>query len=62
MLALVARGLTNAQVAAALFLSARTVNWHLTANYGKLGVRSRTQPTRWAHEHGLVSVDRSAHR
>lgn len=53
-LALVARGLTNAQVAEALFLSARTVNWHLTTIYGKLGVRSRTQATRWAHEHGLA--------
>lgn len=36
-LALVIGGLTNEQVAARLFLSARTVNWRLTAVCRKLG-------------------------
>jgi DNA-binding CsgD family transcriptional regulator len=43
---LVADGRTNAEVAAALFLSERTVSSHLTRVYGKLGVRSRTELAR----------------
>jgi DNA-binding CsgD family transcriptional regulator len=38
---LVAQGLTNAEVAATLFLSAKTVAAHLTHVYVKLGLRSR---------------------
>jgi DNA-binding CsgD family transcriptional regulator len=41
--ALVAGGRTNREVAAALFLSERTVESHLSHVYGKLGVRSRTE-------------------
>jgi predicted ATPase/DNA-binding CsgD family transcriptional regulator len=52
-LAQVAQGLTNDEVAARLFLSSRTVNWHLTAIYRKLAVRSRTDAVRFAVEHGL---------
>jgi len=40
---LVAQGRTNREVAAALFLSERTVASHLTHVYTKLGVRSRTE-------------------
>jgi DNA-binding CsgD family transcriptional regulator len=43
---LVARGRTNAEVAAALFLAERTVASHLTHVYAKLGVRSRTELAR----------------
>lgn len=40
---LVAEGATNREVAAALFLSPKTVEFHLTKVYAKVGVRSRTE-------------------
>jgi predicted ATPase/DNA-binding CsgD family transcriptional regulator len=52
-LRLVARGLTDAQVADELVLSRRTVSTHLTSIYGKLGINSRSAATRFAVEHGL---------
>lgn len=53
-LRLVASGLTDAQVAAHLFLSTRTVNAHLRTIYQKLDLPSRSAATRWAATHGLV--------
>ena len=41
--ALVAEGKTNREVAAALFLSDRTVEGHLSRIFGKLGIRHRTE-------------------
>lgn len=40
---LVASGLSNREVAAELFVSMKTVQYHLTRIYAKLGVRSRTE-------------------
>jgi len=40
---LVASGRSNKQVAAALFLSQKTIEHHLSRIYAKLGVRSRTE-------------------
>jgi DNA-binding CsgD family transcriptional regulator len=42
----VAEGLNNAEAAAALYLSRKTVEAHLTRIYRKLGVRSRTDLVR----------------
>ena len=53
-LSLVARGLTNAQIAQELYLSPRTVNGHLNYIYRKLEVSSRSAAVRFALEHGLV--------
>jgi predicted ATPase/DNA-binding NarL/FixJ family response regulator len=53
-LRLVAKGLTNAEVAEKLFLSSRTVDWHLSSIYRKLGLHSRTEASRFASEHGLL--------
>jgi predicted ATPase/DNA-binding CsgD family transcriptional regulator len=53
-LGLVAQGMTNAEVAEKLFLSSRTVNWHLTSIYRKLGSHSRTEAARFAVEYGLL--------
>jgi ATP/maltotriose-dependent transcriptional regulator MalT len=52
-LRLVARGLSNAQVAEELTISSRTVNSHLTSIFGKLGVSSRNAATRFALENQL---------
>lgn len=40
---LVATGMTNREVAAELFLSVKTVQFHLTRVYAKLGIRSRAE-------------------
>jgi non-specific serine/threonine protein kinase len=53
-LRLVASGLTNAEVAKELFLSSRTVDWHLNSIYRRLGFHSRAEATRFASEHGLL--------
>jgi DNA-binding CsgD family transcriptional regulator len=54
-LELVASGLSDAQVAAKLVLSPRTVSTHLQSIYNKLGVNSRVAATRFALEHRLIS-------
>ena len=43
---LVADGLTNRQVAAQLFLSPRTIDFHLRNLFRKLGISSRTELAR----------------
>jgi non-specific serine/threonine protein kinase len=52
--ALVAEGLTNSQVASRLYLSPRTVSQHLRSVYRKLGVPSRAAAAREASERGLI--------
>jgi DNA-binding NarL/FixJ family response regulator len=44
---LVARGATNKEVATDLFVSAKTVEFHLSNVYRKLGIRSRTELVRY---------------
>jgi DNA-binding NarL/FixJ family response regulator len=54
-LSLLARGLRNKEIAARLYVSERTVNFHLANIYQKLGVSGRTEALSRALEQGLVS-------
>lgn len=53
MLALVAQGLANKQIARRLGISERTVKAHLGAVYRAIGVADRTSAALWANRHGL---------
>jgi len=53
-LRLVARGMTNNEIAETLFLSRRTVHAHLRSIFHKLGVGHRSAATRYAIQHGLL--------
>jgi predicted ATPase/DNA-binding CsgD family transcriptional regulator len=55
--ALAARGLTNRDIAAQLFLSVRTVEVHVDHILTKLGFRTRTQLAAWVYEEGLRPED-----
>jgi DNA-binding NarL/FixJ family response regulator len=50
----VARGRTNQEIAAELFISLSTVKTHLTSVQGKLGVRNRVEIAAWAWENGAT--------
>lgn len=53
-LALVGRGMSNAELAAALFLSEATVKTHVARIFAKLTLRDRAQAVVVAYETGLV--------
>ena len=56
-LAALATGATNKQIAEGLRVSPKTVMHHSVAIYKKLGVSGRAGATAWAYQHGLVGLD-----
>jgi DNA-binding NarL/FixJ family response regulator len=52
---LVARGMTNAEIAAQLFIAVATVKTHLGSLQAKLNLRNRVEVAAWAWERRLVS-------
>lgn len=54
MLHAVARGLSTKAISRELWVTERTVKFHLTNIYRKLGVHNRAQAMRYAYAHGLV--------
>ncbi|MFD0714445.1 response regulator [Paenibacillus sp. GCM10027626] len=53
-LKLVGRGLSNQEIAEELFIGIKTVKFHVTNIFAKLGVDDRTQAAIYAHKHGIA--------
>ena len=53
-LKLIAAGLSNAEIAASLVVSAATVKTHINHIFQKTGARDRAQAVRYAYDHGLA--------
>jgi DNA-binding NarL/FixJ family response regulator len=54
-LRLMARGATNAEIAATLFVAEATVKTHVGSIFSKLGVRDRASAIVFAYDHGVVT-------
>jgi len=57
MIALVAQGLSNQEIAERAYLSINSVKTYLRTGYRKLGIERRSQAVLWGLRHGLVPPD-----
>ena len=53
-LALMAEGLSNPEIAARLYIGQTTVKTHINNAFAKIGVRNRAEAVRYAYQHGLT--------
>lgn len=56
MLALIAEGLSNAEIAQRLFVSQATVKTHINNLFAKTAVRDRAQAVSYAFRHGITGT------
>jgi DNA-binding NarL/FixJ family response regulator len=61
-LGLIAQGLSNAEIAARLYLSRSTVKTHINQIFTKTGSRDRPQAIVYAHRHGIHAEEDPAQR
>jgi DNA-binding NarL/FixJ family response regulator len=54
-LALIASGLSNAEIAERLVVTEATVKTHINRVFAKIGARDRAQAVRWAYQHGVAA-------
>jgi DNA-binding NarL/FixJ family response regulator len=60
-LQLVLTGKTNKEIAREIYISERTVEFHLGHIYTKIGARSRTMAGLWAIQHHMGAETREIH-
>lgn len=56
-LGLIARGLTNSEIAGSLVIGEATVKTHINNAFAKIGSRTRADAVRYAYENGLTNPD-----
>jgi DNA-binding NarL/FixJ family response regulator len=50
------RGLTSKEMAEALFISKRTVDWHRSNIFSKLGIKNNIELVKYAIRHGIIEL------
>ncbi len=60
--ALIAEGLTNQEIARVLHVSTATVKTHINNLFAKAGLKDRAQAVRYAYRHGLAQLPGSTRR